>query len=105
MVDADPQCNLTSFFLEEAYLDDLLGNSDDNTSGGTIWSAIKPVVDGKGSIRDINLVDLETTCSSVLETCCLPTMKKNYQRHGPARSQESSVIMMSRLLYLGPLDS
>ena len=59
MVDADPQCNLTSFFLEEAYLDDLLGDSDDNTSGGTIWSAIKPVVDGKGSIRDINLVDLE----------------------------------------------
>lgn len=43
MVDADPQCNLTSFFLAEKDLDALLGESDD-VNGGTIWSAIKPVV-------------------------------------------------------------
>lgn len=49
MVDADPQCNLTSFYLEEKQLDELLGESDD-VDGGTIWSAIKPVVDGKGPI-------------------------------------------------------
>ena len=60
MIDADPQCNLTSFFLEEDYLDALLGGSDDvDTSDGTIWSAIKPVVDGKGPIRDVELVGLE----------------------------------------------
>lgn len=41
MIDADPQCNLTSFFLEEDYLDDLLGDSDNaDTEDGTIWSAI-----------------------------------------------------------------
>lgn len=52
MVDADPQCNLTSFFLEEKDLDALLGESDD-INGGTIWSSIKPVVDGKGGIKEI----------------------------------------------------
>jgi len=52
MIDADPQCNLTSFFLSEEDLDTLLGESDD-VNGGTIWSAIKPVVDGKGPIKEI----------------------------------------------------
>ena len=59
MVDADPQCNLTSFFLEEDYLDDLLGDSDNaDTEDGTIWSAIRPVVNGTGPIRSVNLIDL-----------------------------------------------
>ena len=57
LVDADPQCNLTSFFLEEKALDDLLGESDE-VNGGTIWSAIKPVVDGKGPIKDIEAVEM-----------------------------------------------
>ena len=52
LIDADPQCNLTSFFLEEGQLDELLGGSD-GESGNTIWSAIKPVVDGKGPIKKI----------------------------------------------------
>jgi cellulose biosynthesis protein BcsQ len=52
LVDADPQCNLTSFYLDENQLDKLLGDSDGN-KGNTIWSAIKPVVDGKGPIRQI----------------------------------------------------
>ena len=34
LIDAHPQCNLTSFFLEESQLDDLLGGSD-GASGGT----------------------------------------------------------------------
>lgn len=53
LIDADPQCNLTSFYLDEKQLDGLLGQSDD-VNGGTIWSAIKPVVDGKGSIKEID---------------------------------------------------
>jgi len=52
LIDADPQCNLTSFYLEEGQLDKLLSESDDD-GGGTIWSAIKPVVDGKGPIKEI----------------------------------------------------
>lgn len=58
MVDADPQCNLTSFFLEEKDLDELLGESDDD-NGGTIWSAIKPVVDGKGPIKDVDAYEIK----------------------------------------------
>jgi cellulose biosynthesis protein BcsQ len=57
LVDADPQCNLTSFFLDEKVLDELLGESDD-VGGGTIWSAIKPVVDGKGPIKDIQAIEM-----------------------------------------------
>jgi cellulose biosynthesis protein BcsQ len=53
LIDADPQCNLTSFYLEEKELDALLGESDD-VNGGTIWSAIKPVVEGKGPIKDVD---------------------------------------------------
>lgn len=53
VIDADPQCNLTSFYLEEKLLDELLGESDD-VAGGTIWSAIKPVVDGKGPIKQVD---------------------------------------------------
>jgi len=53
MIDADPQCNLTSFFLEEKQLDELLGASAED-EGNTLWSAIKPVVDGKGPIKEIS---------------------------------------------------
>ncbi len=58
MVDADPQCNLTSFYLEEKQLDDLLGESDD-VDGGTIWSAIKPVIDGKGPIKKVDAFEIK----------------------------------------------
>jgi cellulose biosynthesis protein BcsQ len=58
LVDADPQCNLTSFYLEEKQLDELLGESDEDR-GGTIWSAIKPVVEGKGPIRDIDCFSID----------------------------------------------
>jgi len=57
LVDADPQCNLTAFYLDEKRLDALLGDSDD-VNGGTIWSAIKPVVDGKGPIKDIDAYEV-----------------------------------------------
>jgi cellulose biosynthesis protein BcsQ len=57
VVDADPQCNLTSFYLTEQQLDALLGESDD-VNGGTIWSAIKPVVDGKGPIKQIDALEV-----------------------------------------------
>lgn len=52
LVDADPQCNLTSFYLEESDLEELLIDSDDE-KGGTLWSAVKPVVEGRGGIIDI----------------------------------------------------
>jgi len=59
MVDADPQCNLTAFYLTEKDLDELLGDSDDEDAGSTIWSAIKPVVDGKGGIKQIDAIEVK----------------------------------------------
>ena len=63
LVDADPQCNLTAFYLDEKQLDELLGELDD-VNGGTLWSAIKPVIEGKGPIRDIEPFEVgdELTC-------------------------------------------
>lgn len=57
LIDADPQCNLTSFYLEEKDLDVLLGESGDD-NGGTLWSAIKPVIEGKGPIKPVQAYEL-----------------------------------------------
>jgi ATPases involved in chromosome partitioning len=53
LVDADPQCNLTSFYIDEPNLEKLLGDSDNEDSADTLWSAIKPVVIGRGGVKDI----------------------------------------------------
>ena len=53
LVDADPQCNLTSFYLEESTLEKLLEDSNDNGTGETLWSAVKPVAQGRGGIAEI----------------------------------------------------
>jgi cellulose biosynthesis protein BcsQ len=56
LVDADPQCNLTSFYLEEARLEEMLAKSDNG--GETVWSAVKPVVDGRGGVSPIPVIKL-----------------------------------------------
>lgn len=53
LVDADPQCNLTSFFLNETTLEELLSWSGEQEGGETIWAAVKPVAEGRGDIADI----------------------------------------------------
>jgi cellulose biosynthesis protein BcsQ len=53
LVDADPQCNISSFFLRESKLDDILGESEDEERGGTLWSAVRPVVQGTGDVVDV----------------------------------------------------
>lgn len=58
LVDADPQCNLTSFYMTEAQLESLLGDSNDEDAGSTLWSAVKPVVDGRGGIKNIEEIVL-----------------------------------------------
>ena len=50
IVDADPQCNVTSFYVDESALERLLGESGDDGSEATIWSALKPVVEGRGDV-------------------------------------------------------
>ncbi len=55
LVDADPQCNLTSFYIEESDLEALLGESGGDGADATLWSAIKPVVAGRGDIVPVEL--------------------------------------------------
>lgn len=52
LVDADPQCNLTSFFVEDSVVDSWLDKSD-SADGATLWSSLKPIVEATG---DANLV-------------------------------------------------
>ena len=47
LVDSDPQCNLTSYLVDEEVVDDLLDSSD-GANGRTLWSALKPVIEGAG---------------------------------------------------------
>jgi cellulose biosynthesis protein BcsQ len=57
LVDADPQCNLTSYFVSEDVLDSWLDNSD-GPSGKTLWTALKPVVQATGDVNQIDAVEL-----------------------------------------------
>jgi cellulose biosynthesis protein BcsQ len=47
LVDSDPQCNLTSYLIEDTVVNDLLDRSDSD-EGQTIWSALKPIVEATG---------------------------------------------------------
>lgn len=52
LIDSDPQCNLTSYLIEDSVVNDLLDQSDSD-EGQTIWSALKPVVEATGLPRSI----------------------------------------------------
>jgi cellulose biosynthesis protein BcsQ len=52
LVDSDPQCNLTSYLVEESVVDDLLDKSD-GPAGRTVWSSVKPLVEASGDLREI----------------------------------------------------
>lgn len=56
VVDSDPQCNLTSYLIQEDVVDDLLDKSDAD-DGQTIWSALKPIADGMGNIRSLKPIE------------------------------------------------
>ena len=47
LVDTDPQCNLTSYLVENDVVDSWLDQSDTD-KGNTLWSALKPIVDAEG---------------------------------------------------------
>jgi cellulose biosynthesis protein BcsQ len=57
LIDSDPQCNITAYVIEGSVLDDLLDHSDDD-GGQTIWSAVKPILDVTGPIKEIEPLDL-----------------------------------------------
>jgi cellulose biosynthesis protein BcsQ len=56
LVDSDPQCNLTSYIVDDEVVDSLLDDSD-TLKGQTLWSGLKPVVEGTGEPRQISLIE------------------------------------------------
>jgi cellulose biosynthesis protein BcsQ len=56
LVDSDPQCNLTSYLIEDSVVDALLDHSD-KPNGQTVWSALKPVVEGTGNLNKIKPIE------------------------------------------------
>ncbi|MGA8575265.1 MAG: AAA family ATPase [Candidatus Cybelea sp.] len=63
LIDSDPQCNLTSYYLTDSAVDRLLSESDSEL-GRTIWSALQPVFEKSDSPR--NVVPTPTTVENVL---------------------------------------
>jgi cellulose biosynthesis protein BcsQ len=57
LVDSDPQCNLTSYLIDAGVVDSLLDESD-SEDGQTLWSALKPLVDDTGDVRQVEPIDL-----------------------------------------------
>ena len=53
VVDADPQCNTTAFYLPEEDMDALFDASAEPGQGQTIWSSISTLVRGRGDVRAI----------------------------------------------------
>ncbi len=56
LVDSDPQCNLTSYLIEDSVVDGLLDNSN-TTQGQTVWSALRPVSEGTGPPKEIKPIE------------------------------------------------
>jgi cellulose biosynthesis protein BcsQ len=56
LVDADPQCNLTSYLIQENVLDEWLDESD-TPDGVTLWTALRPIVQGTGNLQEIAPVE------------------------------------------------
>lgn len=63
LVDSDPQCNLTSYYLTDDFVDELLSTSD-SPRGRTIWSALKPVYENATQPR--NVAPVETNEENLL---------------------------------------
>src|SRR5438046_1547321 len=57
LMDTDPQCNLTSYLVEEEVVDDLLDGSDSD-GGETIWSAVRPLSEAQGSFSIVDPIEL-----------------------------------------------
>jgi cellulose biosynthesis protein BcsQ len=57
LVDADPQCNLSAYYLSADQVDKVL-DAAESDQGNTLWSALKPLVDLGGKLKGIKPFDL-----------------------------------------------
>lgn len=56
LVDSDPQCNMTSYLIDDKVVDSMLETSDSET-GQTIWSALKPLVETTGDVKKLEPIE------------------------------------------------
>lgn len=59
LVDSDPQCNLTSYLLDDETVDSLLSSSETD-HGRTVWSALKAVADNGAPPTPVVPLELPT---------------------------------------------
>jgi cellulose biosynthesis protein BcsQ len=52
LVDADPQCNISSYLVDAEVINDWLDKSD-TAKGVTVWSAVRPTIDSNEPIKPI----------------------------------------------------
>jgi cellulose biosynthesis protein BcsQ len=57
LIDTDPQCSLSSFYLTESFLDKTLDDSE-AANGNTLWSALKPVSEGVAPLKPIEAIKI-----------------------------------------------
>lgn len=57
LVDADPQCNMSSYLLDANVLDNYLDKSD-TEQGRTLWSAVQKVAEGSGEVKIVEPIEL-----------------------------------------------
>ena len=57
LVDSDPQCNLTSYLLDDEVVDELLQGSG-KSNGQTLWTAVSPYVEHTGVRRFVKPMEI-----------------------------------------------
>lgn len=65
IIDADPQTNITAYFLEESVLDSYLDNSDGD-KGRTMWTVVKPIGMGEGNIKFVEPIETNQENLSII---------------------------------------
>ena len=59
LVDADPQCNLSAYYLTADQVDTIL-DAAEGDEGNTIWSALRPLVDSGAAMKSIKPYGIAT---------------------------------------------
>ena len=111
LVDSDPQCNLTSYLLEDNVVDDLLNKSSER-DGQTIWSAVSPILNNTGPGRlvdpqvvgDLKLLPGDIKLSEFEEFLYDSWTESLKRRLGALRAITSISTLVSRIHRQSPLD-
>lgn len=86
LVDTDPQCNLSAFYLPESQLDELLGETKlARTETHTVWAALEPVVLGRGDVRKTTILGVGSRVDLLVGDVLL----SQYEEELPAAWTES----------------